>query len=463
MSTEVWFRNPYNYIRELVEVGHLNIAWDRGLLVKRGIEPIKHAMTYCSGMDYRILAIGAQGSAEYVPGRDWNNPVAVYPTWKYGEDSIILEDMIEYPIGTDEEACNDDTVRDDERPVLGQPHRVIITEIPNVKSGSGRAFLRYLKVLQEDHPECIIHLHGLYGWKTAFGLGFGAADVAPREAAQKGRVHLPSGSVEKYERLTNKPQWTAALGFKPADLENPKARCIFNIKSAIWAGEHYTELFKFKTRMGGTVDHQTPDNDFVPEQTISPLSSPQKAMPGDKQVCDMCSLADKCKYYRDGAVCTVPGAEPVKLASLFQTRDADSIIDGLQMIMGAGAKRLERTMQIEADLGDMDPEVSKMMGQIFDQGVKLAKLLEPQRFSPGSKVQVNVGAGGAASVSNSSPRELVKNVIRELESQGIPRDKITNEMVQGVLEGMINPERQHQALEGPVQGEVIPPREEDAS
>lgn len=460
MSTEVWFRNPYNYIRELVEVGHLNIAWDRGILVKRGIEPIKFAMTFCSGMDYRILTIGNQGSAEYRPGTDWTHPVAVYPTWSYGEDSIILEEMMEHPLGEDEEACNDDTVRDDERPVLGQPHRVIITDMPNAQSGTGRNFLRYLKILQEDHPECIIHVHGLYGWKTAFGLGFGAADVQPRDAAQKGRVHLPAGQVEKFERVVQKPQWAAALGFKPADLENPKQRCIFNIKSAIWAGEHYTELFKFKTQHGGSVDYQSSDADFTPEETAVAVRG--KAQPGDKQVCDMCSLADKCKYYRSGAVCTVPGAEPVKLAQLFRTRDADQIINGLSMIVGAGAERLERTMQIEEDLGDFDPEVSKMMGQVFDQGVKLAKLLEPQRFSPGSKVQVNVGQGGAASISTANPRELVKNIFRELEAQGIPRENITEDMIKGAMEAMVNPERQHQAISGTtIQGETVP--EKDAS
>lgn len=66
MATEVWFRNPHDYIRELVEVGECRIAWDRGLLVKRGIDPIKHAdLYYGKGTDWRILTVGNQGSAEY--------------------------------------------------------------------------------------------------------------------------------------------------------------------------------------------------------------------------------------------------------------------------------------------------------------------------------------------------------------------------------------------------------------
>lgn len=452
MATEVWFRNPHDYIRELVEVGHLNIAWDRGLLVKRGIDPIKHAMTYCGQLPYRVLAVGTQGTAEWQNGDLPSKPRAVYPTWGYGEDSIILEQMIEFPIGKDEDACSDDTVRPDERPSLGQPHRVIITDMPDSRNGQGRQFLRYLKVLQEDHPECIIHIHGLYGWQTAFGLGFGAADVEPRTAAQKGRVHLPSGGVEKYERLVSKPQWAAALGFKPADLEVPRNRCIYNIKSAIWAGQNYVEMFKFKTRAdkAAAVDHESPDDKFEQIETQSHMSSPQKPESGDKQLCDMCSLADKCKYARSGAVCTVPGAEPVKLANMFKTRDADSIIDGLTMIAGAGAERLERSMQLEQDLGDIDPEVNKMMAQLFDQGVKLAKLIDPKRFSPGSKVQVNVGEGGAVAVGSANPRDLVKNVVRQLEQQGIDRKDITPEMIQGALEGMINPAQETKSIEGAV-------------
>lgn len=452
MATEVWFRNPHDYIRELVECGATNVAWDRGLLVKRGIDPIKHAeLFYAGAYQWRVLAVGSQGSAEYRPGDTLEKPTAVYPTWVYGEDSIILEEMIEHPIGQDAVSCSDVTVPGDERPVWNQEHRVIVTEMPPSNTGPGKNFLRYLKTLQEDYPDCIIHLHGGYSWKTAFGLGWGAADIEPRTAAQKGKVHLPSGSVEKFERLVAKPQWTAALGFKPADLSVPRNRCMYNIKSAIWAGENYQELFKFKTQGAGSGDYESSDNDHVPAETRSPLMpTAPKAVEGDKTLCDTCSLQDKCRYYRAGAVCTVPGAETVKLAHMFKSRDADTIIDALGTITAAGASRLERSMELEKALNETDPEVTRMMGQVFDQGTKLAKLLEPQRFSPGSKVQVNVGAGASASVQGGNARQLVAGVIQELVNQGVPRDKITPEMVQGVLEGSINGENQIKAIQGTV-------------
>jgi hypothetical protein len=455
VSTEVWFRNPHDYIRELVECGEGLIAWDRGLLVKRSIDPCKHAELFfgeSSGVDYRILTVGHQGSAEYRKGGRIEKPVAVYPTWVYGESSIILEEMIQHPVGEDMAACMDTTVPPDERPVPGQEHRVIITNPPEASTGPGRQFLSYLRTIQEDHPEVIIHIHGLYSWRYAFGMGFRAADVEPRAAAAKGKVHTPSGSVEKWERLQAHPQWATSLGFKPADLSVPRNRCMYNIKSAVWAGKNYMELFTFRTRANGvTPDYDSSDEDHKPATTKSPFSSPSHtAKEGDKMLCDTCSLQDKCKYFRSGAVCTVPGAEPVKLAHMFKTRDADQIIDALGTIVAGNANRLERGLKIEENIGENDPEVTKMMGQVFDQGVKLAKLLEPQRFSPGSKVQVNVGAGGAAAVSGANPSQLVAAIFRQLEQQGIPRDKITPEMVQGVLEGAVNPDQQQKAIAGTV-------------
>lgn len=463
MGTEVWFRNPHDYIRELVEVGECNVAWDRGMLVKKHIDPIKHAELYFgNAFDWRVLAIGQQGTAEYTPGCTFDTPDAVYPTWAYGEDSTLLEEMIEFPIGEDEAACKDFTVTGDERPVKGQPHRVVITDVPDTRTSQGRSFIRYLKGLQEDYPECIIHLHGTYGYKIAFGMGFRAADVEPRTTAQKGRLHMPAGSILKYEELRKNPKWAAALGFSVSELEVPRNRCMFNIKSAIWAGKYYDQMFKFKTRGEGSGDYTSSDNDHVPAETREYKSRNFKE--GDKLLCDTCSLQNNCKYFRSGAVCTVPGAEPVRLSKYFNTRNADDIIDGLSLVVAAGANRLERGMKTEEVLDEVDPEVSKMMNQVFDQGVKLAKLLEPGRFSTGAKVQVNVGPGGSAAVASADPRQLVAATIQALVQQGYPRDQITNEMIQGALQGMVNSDQATKAIQGTViSGEHNGGMEEDPS
>jgi hypothetical protein len=449
-ATEVWFRNPDNYIRELVECEVGMVAWDRGFLVKKSLDPHKHAGLYFGrAIPWRALVIGEQGSAEIGPDNDMTKPVAVYPTWRYGEDATLLEDMVENPAGNSMVHCTDLSVGPDERPVYGQEHRVVISDVPNASAGPGRKFLRYLKELQEDNPDCIIHVHGLYSFRMAFGLGFRAADVEPRTAAQKGKLHLPSGKEELYERAQANPQWVTALGFKPVDLAVPRNRCMYNIKSALWAGKHYAELYKFKTQGDVDVSPSTPDADFTPATTRSHMSVPKKKQPGDGFACDTCSLQNECKYQRAGAVCSVPGAEPTPLAKFFKSRDSDTIIDGLGTLMAAQTRRLERGMADEDDFG-LDPEVTKMMSQLFEQGVKLAKLVNPD-LRGGAKVNVNVnGTNGGVQVAMGDPRQMVKGVIRELEMQGIPRDKITPAMIQGVMEGMVDQGRQRQAIEGTV-------------
>ena len=456
MSTEVWFRNPYDYIRELVEVGEYKVAWDRGMLVKKNIDPKKHADLYFGKtFPYRLLLVGDQGTAEIRPDSTFARPSAVYPTWVYGEDAALLEEIIARPVGMDLSACSDFSVPPDERPVIGQEHRVVITEIPNAHTGPGRKFLRHLKELQEDYPDCIIHVHGLYGWRTAFGLGFGSADVEPRIAAQKGKVHLPSGKEEKYERVQAHPQWVTALGFKPVDLAVPRNRCMYNIKSAVWAGKYYTELYNFKTRdTGGTVDHESPNSEFAPAETKSHMSGKSKPEDGDRFVCNTCSLQRECKYFREGAVCTVPGAEPTELAKFFNSRDSNLIIDGLGTLVAANTRRLERGMQIEEIDGDIDPNVSRIMGQVFDQGVKLAKLINPALAGP--KVQVNVGPGGQANLSAAAnPKALAAAAIRALEEQGVPREQITGEMIQNLLAGMVDPMAARKQIESNANGAAI--------
>jgi hypothetical protein len=449
LTTEVWFRNPDSYIRELVEAGEYKIAWDRGLLVKKRIDAHKHASLYF-GMSFpwRLLLVGEQGTAELRADSSLTNPTAVYPTWSYGEDSALLEELLSQPVGQDKEACFDMSVTADERPVYGQEHRVVIINPPKATTGPGRAFLRYLKELQEDHPDAILHVHGLYGWRTAFGMGLGAADVEPRAAAQKGKVHLPSGSEERFEALTTKPKWASAMGFKPVDLAIPRNRCIFNIKSAVWAGEHYDELYNFSVRSTNkAVDTITPDASYSPPEAGVPVRG--KGGVGDKQLCDTCSLQNDCKYQRDGAVCSVPGAEPIPLSRMFKSRDADTIIDGLGTLVAANAKRLEKGIRFEEIDGDLNPEVSKTMGQVFDQGVKLAKLLNPS-LSGGPKVQVNVGPGGTASVAEVNPRQLAAMAVKELEQRGIPREDITGEMIGTLLTDMADEGKRTKAVQGVV-------------
>lgn len=451
--TEVWFRNPHNYIRELAEVGIARIAWDRGLLVKRRIDPLKHTQSYFPNKQWRFLLVGEQGTAEYTSESD-GKPVAVFPTWDASVDQLeLLEEMMQYPIGDDADACNDPTLADDVRPVAGQEHRVVVINIPPLDRIPGRALSRKLKELQEEYPACKLHIHGVYSWRVCFGMGFGAADVDPRTNAGKGKVTLPSGKEMIAEKTVSVPQWVTLLGMNPVDLtREPRNRCIYNIKSAAWAAEHFMENIAFASRAtSATPAPDTESKKVAPVQTKhkDAWSAPVVPQPSDKINCDSCSLQDSCKYYRQGSVCSVPGSEPASLAKHFKTRDVDTIIDGMGTILALQANRLDRGVADENLYGELDPEVTKIANQIFSNASKLAKMVDPQRFA-GPSVQVNVSQGGSAAIQAATPNQMIGSIVRELELRGIPRDQITPEMVANLVAEMGGASQAPAAIEGTV-------------
>lgn len=452
--SEVWFRNPHNYIRELAEVGVGRIAWDRGLLVKRRIDPLKHAAAYFAGREWRLLLVGEQGTAEYTH-ESGETPVGVYPTWDASiEDLALLEEMMQYEIGQDADACNDLTLTSDQRPVFNQEHRVMVINLPPASKSQGRALIRKLKELQEDYPECKLHIHGLYSWRISFGLGFGASDVDPRTNAGKGKVTLPSGKEMIAEKTVSCPQWVTILGMKPVDLtREPRNRCIYNIKSALWAADNFMDNIAFASRQKGEqapVDSTSKKVAPAETKAKSPFTLPMVPQPNDKINCDSCSLQNNCKYYRQGSVCSVPGSEPAELAKHFNTRDADHIIDGLGTLLALQARRLDRGVSDENMYGELDPEVTKIANQLFANGVKLAKLVDPILNGAGTQVQVNVGQGSSAAIQASTPNQVLGSIVRELESRGIHKNDITPDMVANLLQEMGGAQNAPAAIEGRV-------------
>jgi hypothetical protein len=450
--TEAWWRNPHNYIREVVEAGvPARIAWDRGVLVKKKIDPLQHASLYFGeSVDWECLLIGDQGTAYYKRGDILNKPTAVYPTWSYfNDDLVLLEELAARPVGEDPNVCIAPHLSPDQVPVLGQPHVIIINEMPDARSASGRQLAIKLKEICEDYPNCKIYLHGSYSWRLMFGLGFHMADVDPRIIAQKGNVTLPSGKIVSYEQAVKQAAAVQMLGFKPSDLQQPRERCIFNMRAAQWAAENWEKIYNPATRRSSApVDSESSDASYLPVTTQSPFTGAVTVRDGDKFSCDTCSLQNQCKHFRSGAVCSVPGAEPIRLSKMFGSRDAQSIIDGLTVLTAAQANRLQRGMDDEQVLGELDPQVSKDLNSLFSNGVKLAQLLDPS-LKGGPSVQVNVAAAGnAAVIAQSTPQELVSQVTRALAQRGVPADKITPEMIAGVLEGMTDPSRQTTSLQG---------------
>lgn len=448
MATEVWFRNPGDYIRELIEAGATKLAWDRGTAVKFRADPVKYtSLHYGKDGNWRILFIGGQGAVNLLPGDTIQRNSGVFPVWQYGDSESNLEDLLANPVGDSRIACTDERIAPDERPKYGQEHRVVIIGANNSSTGIGKEFLYLLSDLQKSYPDAIIHLHGPYSWNIAFGSGVRSADVFPRYDAQKGRVILPSGKRVVYETMQNNPKWALALGFNPVDLRIPRNRCIYNIKSALWAGDNYDRLIRLpgKAAKKLPVDISTPSASY--SRPESKIIGTRGAKEGDKFLCDVCSVQLNCSFFRSGAVCAVPGSEPKPLAAYFNTRDSNQIIAGLGLLMQTQTRRLERGLETEEEEG-LQPEVTKIINGLIDRGMALAKLVDPTLRKP--EVNVNVGSNNTTTILNASPQAIMASVVSALEARGVSRDQITPVMVANLLESMKNQASIPMAIEGTV-------------
>lgn len=459
-DTEVWFRNPHSYIRELVETRTPNIIWDRGSLYLKKIDPIKHADAYYpTDIDWNILVTGdkEQGCVRVRRGGSLERPDAVYPVWDYGDPFEVLEELCQRPPGEDREICEDTSTPLSARPVWGQESRVIIQRFPPLTGGVGRKFMSQLAELQKDYPDAIIHIHGAFSYRISFGLGFRSADIEPRTQASKGSITIPPGRDMVWEKAVAAQQWIHLLGFRLPDLAEPRNRCMYNIESAKWAAKNWNSQIKFSTRFktSGILNPGpgAPTVMGVPESALKTYSRSYAVREGDKFQCDVCSLQTTCKYFRSGAVCSLPDAEPVELATFFKTRDSDRIIDGLGTLIAINTRRLERGLNDEEMLGELDPEVSKIIKQISDQGVKLAKLVNPALGTP--RVGVYVGPGGTASVAATNPKQLVAAIISELEARGIQRQDITPKMIEQLLSEKVEPQPVRAQVAAQVDHQVI--------
>lgn len=435
MATEVWVRNPAAVIREATEAGMRHFIWDGGFLARRGLDPIEYIDANWHNMTgtHRTIVLGDGAAHEYSNKGELWHPNAVYPQWRYGEDLDKLEKFVLDPVVNrpDDLSWQDNLWMPEMRPVEGQEHRVVVSNLPATNNPLVRQFLGILLEIQEENPDCIIHLHGLYAYRVMFGMGFAATDMDARTDAAHGVVRLPSGRKIQHTEARKHENWVNLLGFRSSDLKVPRNRCIFNLKSAQWAGKYFMENVRFvtKRREGDSFDPDDPFSDPLEDDEIM-MRRGVRAKKADKWICDNCSLQNTCKLYREGAVCAVPDSEPIELVQFAGTRDSETIIDRLGHLLAAQETRLNKAMQDEAVAGKLDPEVTKLVAMIFDRGVKLAKLVNPALAAP--KLQFTLNQNKNV-IEASNPQQLMAAVTQELAARGIPMSAITPEMVMAVI------------------------------
>jgi len=447
--TEVWFRNPRVHVTELRDEGISRIVFSQTELGRQrhnGINLIRQIYA-ATPIQPQIMIIGKQGAQLYRPEDPFGQPSAVYPTWSPKTDRWDqLEELIIDPVGGIPQLCEDETVDRTMRPVFGQEHKVICYNF----GGIPRALPQASK-LQRDHPEVTLHINGLISFAYMYSYDFLSVDAGLEDLGdQNAMILLPPGKAMDI----NKPSfpqevllwrhWIELLGISiPEFLSNEygqAGRYKTRIRSILWAQQHYNTNFKFAGRHDVLARASIAETGLphAGRRNVVIQSKQYTTAAAEKILCDHCSIAPKCKVFRAGQICGLGESEMADLAKFFQHRDAGRIVEGLAELTKMRAERLETAMEKEAAGDELDPEVTKQMGGLFADGVKLAKLVDP-KLSGAANVNVSVGVGvgiAAGAVGSSNPKELISAAVLALEEAGIPRNEIDGDMIKGMLKGL---------------------------
>lgn len=458
---DLWLRQPATFMPEALAEGFRNFTWHIGIAMAKRIDPLVRIRAYALpyGESTKIMLIDFPGAIEYGMFSSYDAPLAVYPTWTPDEGMEKLEHLCKNPPGDMAKFYNDTSLPPVHRPVKGQKHRIVIHRILNGSVGA-RANVEMMLRVRDFEAEYDVEIFpsGFTNFDFLFSYNLSAADYRPvcmiKDAIYP-QMELPTGKILYGDAIFDGryKDWFELLGFDQVEMyseylkKNRRVLPTYAMRAAQWARRNWSKVEPF------VIDRNTtrpPDADLS-DRILRPASAfvlpatRRRVMRNlgldigelDRFACDACILHNTCKLYRANSVCTVKGAETVALADSFGTRNADVIINGLSKLLQRQAERLEDAMAAE-DVAEPNPDVTRQINSVFANGVKLAKLIDPN-LAGGPKVTVNVGvgAGGQASiVAQQDPRQITAQVVAEIEASGIPRDKITAEMLAAYLKAM---------------------------
>lgn len=402
MATELFVRNPWYLRHELPPAPR--ISWSVPFLKDTRITTEAFTQFHLVGTDYRMLTVGVEETKDQTPAG-----TVVHPSWVYGDKQRILESYLR-----------------EQHPM------VVIAGLPICRPPF-LTFYDWLSRLQEEYPDTAIHLHGINAFRIMFGLGFASADYDPLEDVTLGRVRLPCGRTIGPDDWPTWGKWFRMLGWNWRDIKHTKDRAHYSIAAAYWAAEYFRKEIPFSLR--DTAISVRPGDDPPMAGDFVDRYRRSHAAEGDKIICDACSLAPHCKLYREGAVCTLNESPSSELAKMFGSRNSDKIIEGLNKLLAMNAERVTEARQRETSNEDgLDEKVTKLIDSMFNQGVKIAKLINPALTNP--KLQIQIGLAQVQGGNAAPANQLAAAAIAELERRGHARENITLPMVEDVIREM---------------------------
>lgn len=257
---DLFWRNPYNYWREMKQIGETDIAWDRGVVTKMRIDPFKFSSFKFTDIspNWRFYIIGTYDAQEYDATCSTDKPLASYPTFDWVRDGIdVLEYYLKNPWGEDKSVYNDSGIPVKERAVKGQAHKIFVTNLPRADMYDGvRAYSTLQEIAENWEPYGVqIVIHRSYSMANLFGRSFSAGTADGREQASHGRIQLYNGKVvdPRYADPHILRPYLNQFGFEYDDMQIAGNRCMFNMKSLRYGSNNWkipSRPFKRMPRQG---------------------------------------------------------------------------------------------------------------------------------------------------------------------------------------------------------------------
>lgn len=385
----------------------------------------------------------------------YDKPQAVWPIWRANQNSWRdLDLLIENPWSDDPSmirgayGIDSRSMAEPVRASADQQHRILVANFPKDASQWGRFVSEILRLAsQPDAP--IFHFHGQKSVARCIGMRVPAFDHPVRIGWYSGqpRILLPNGQMTLLDDLdVDKAMWLKLVGMAPRDFnmldrqELSRRVYDFNLRSLKWAYLNYDKAWDFRRK--GRASEAGGSEEFVPTPTrvkfIRSKRLRDQETEYDKWLCDTCIYQDTCPYSREGAVCILPGTDGEELANRFKTRNGQSIVEALGVLMSFQAKRLLQAAAKEEEAFDekgLDDAVTRLANSIFDRGVQLAKLVDPAiagRLVP----KVNIGnfnlTGGGM-----TPQALMSGLAQQLKEQGVSLEDMTEDQLGVVLAELV--------------------------
>lgn len=348
--------------------------------------------------------------------------------------------------------------------------------------------VQWLYEFQRDNSDKHIIIYGTSDFELMFSMGMHGSGLKYNRSMNR-LVWLPNGrKVEKYQILDED-----LPGFEHL-LEKYRGESVHFIAIKMWLmiPEWMKEFYSVKPlrepfESFTDVDYwrgyylKTPRTIFMATEMSkraryihdnlgglpeNPNQATKRMLVTDGLLCDTCSLAYACKLYRKRGVCVVTGTEGKKLSELFQSTDADKILEGMGRVLASQADLVEASIENELreirDGGQKttSKDLNGQINDLFKNSAKMAVLRNPNLTRPNTAIQINNGGPQQKQIEKTERIALEitsrdkAQAIRELEAQGVDRDDMDSDMIIRHIHSKMN--KQTLQLEGDVlEGEVI--------